>query len=161
MKEPQLPPRFAVAFALLLALGFLGLGMSSISETIALRKSDKVIEAHVIESRDMLSIFGISHNIRYSFSETPTSTPIGRGNGLWSRLPDAEWKKALETGRVLVKYDPSKLENNAPIAELPNILDDIVPIVLGLFFVACVVLIEIKRRRRKEPLCIEERRIAG
>lgn len=145
--ERQLPPRLAVAFVALLALAFLGIGMSGISDTIALRKSDKVTEAYIIESRDVVSVFGISHEVRYSFEEAPTSMAFLGRNNLWSRLPDAEWRKAIETRRLSVKYDPSNLENNAPIADLPSILDHGISIMLGLFLLACIVLIEIKRRR--------------
>src|SRR5438105_4351144 len=117
MTKQRLPSRGKVVLIALLPIAFLTLGIMDLSDTIALHRSNKVVDARITEHRIMSTRFGLSHEVKYIFSEGPNSPPIGRmgflGDSLWSTLPETEWRKAVESGYLSVKCDPSKVGNNA------------------------------------------------
>lgn len=143
-------------FCALLSLAFLGLGVPGLLETIALHRSNGEVDARIVDSRVMSTRYGLSYEVKYVFQSALNTRSIGRKGlfyeNLWSSLPEAEWKKVVEAGYVAVKYDPSNLRNNAPLVELPSLLDNSVPIVLGLFLSCGIVVVEAKRRRLPRTL---------
>lgn len=151
MREDKLPSRRHTMLCALLTLALLGLSIPNLLDTITLHRSNGQVDARVIDARTLFSTYGTSYDVKYVFQSALNSRPIGRKgfihDNLWSSLPEAEWKKAVETGNVSVKFDPSNPSNNAPLVQLPSLLDESVPIIFGLFFSFCVVVIEVRRKR--------------
>ena len=129
------------------------MGGSGLHETLSVRRSQSFATARVIESREMLTRFGMSYDVKYVFSPAEGESEIGRGDftgrsALWSSLPQDRWMVAVATGQIRVRYDPRSPINNAPEDNLPSIWDQIAPLVLGAFLLTCVVVVE--RMRLKQ-----------
>lgn len=135
-------------------MAFLGIGIPELFYTILLHRSKEVVEARIIDTRIISTRYGVSYEVKYLFQAALNAKPIGRtgflNDNLWSKLPEEEWSKAVKVGHLLVRFVSDDPTINAPDAFLPGILDNSMPIVLGLFLTTCIVVIEV-RRRRLEP----------
>lgn len=153
MSEDKLPSRRKTLLYAIVPLAFLVIGITEMLVVIALHRSNSEVDARVVDSRVMSTRYGLSYSyeLKYVFQPALNARSIGRTgffhDNLWSSLPEAEWKKAVQTGFVSVKFDPLNPGSNAPLVELPSLLDSSVPIGLGLFLSFCIVVIEVKRRK--------------
>ncbi len=153
MTPKKLPTRLHVAFVGLLAVAFIGLGTFGVWETLGVLRSQSVATARVTESREMLTRHGLSYEVRYVFSPAAGSPEIRRSDflgrsDLWSSLPEADWKKAVDSQLLQIRFDPSHPGNNAPVQAPPSIWDSITPLVLG--GVLLLIVVGVERLRRKQ-----------
>jgi hypothetical protein len=160
MAQTSQTPRALVLFIAALGLAFITLGILSVPKDLALNRSHSVTTAKVIEWREMESPRnGTSHDVRYVFSPAPGQPEIGRSDclgrsALWSSLPVDQWKAAIETGSIQVRFDPSDPGNNAPETSLPSGWDDTVPFILGLIALGSAIAMgrTLKREQRHRRL---------
>lgn len=119
-----------------IALAFLWMGVNGWYERNALEKNGQNIEAKVTNSRISHGKSGTSHQIQYVFQveaggkEHTRGDFLGRSN-LWSTLPEAKWRLAVETERVMIRYASTRPENNAPVDQQPGLGDIWTVLILG------------------------------
>ncbi|MCE9610151.1 MAG: DUF3592 domain-containing protein [Chthoniobacter sp.] len=104
----------------LLGLGLLVFGALSKIETSALEAQGLPIEARVTESREKVSKGVTSYEVRYAIKPTPESPEIVRRDFLgrtntWASLPEPAFRAAVASGKLQVRYVPSKPGNSAPV----------------------------------------------
>ncbi len=129
MPQPKLPSRATVVILTLMALALLAFGILNRLDTVALEKSDKVVDARVTNSRIVTGKRTTTYEVQYSFVPSPGTEAIGRADllgrkDLWSTIPEEDWNKAVRSLRLAVRVDPAKPGNNAPVAGMPKAIDE-------------------------------------
>jgi len=155
MTPRKLPRRTHVAFVGLLALAMISFGALDIRKPLAVLRSQSVATARVVEFRTRLTKWRETlYEVRYVFSPAVGSPEIGRTDfldrsDLWAELPEQDWRVAVASKQLQVRFDPDDPTNNAPVASPPNIWDSIAPIIIGSLLAVGVVAIERKRRKQQ------------
>jgi len=144
MTPKKIPSTTHIAIIGLLAAGSIYMGAFDLRDTLTILASKSVTTARVVDSQVVPTRFGMSYDVHYLLSPGPGLPEVGRCDflgrtNLWSSLPEQEWRAAVETKILQVRYDPNRPTINAPVISPPKVADSITPLAMGALFLFLVV----------------------